>query len=220
MSRKHTKHATPRRPEPDDPTPDQAEPAPPPVEPVGSDADADTGPDQPIRLAVEADTADVETLRERAAERDEYLDMLQRVKAEYSNYQKRVLRDQQELRKFASQDLVGDLLPVLDNLDRALEAGVNASEAKDLTAGVEMVRTQMVQALARHGVEALDCTGLPFDPNFHEAVMQQPSADHPPGTVMTEVERGYTYNGRVLRPAKVVVSAAPPEPAAPPATEA
>jgi len=157
----------------------------------------------------EAGDEDIAALRKKAAERDDYLDRLQRAKAEYSNYQKRVLRDHEESRKFASQDLVTDLLPVLDDLDRALEAGRQNPEADALIAGVEMVRTHMVQALARHGVEELTSVGEPFDPSFHEAMMQHQTTDHPPGTVMMEAQKGYTYNGRVVRPSKVVVAGAP-----------
>lgn len=190
MSKKHRKYQRPKQPETDGPklaaTPSAAEPAE--VAPVETPGDQ------------------MDTLRQRAAERDEFLDKLQHLKAEYSNYQRRVLRDQEELHKFASQDLITDLLPVLDNLDRALEASGN--DAGDLLAGVRMVRTQMIRVLARYGVEELDCAGRPFDPNFHEAVMQLASADHPPGTVLNEVEKGYTYNGRVIRPSKVVVNAA------------
>lgn len=192
MSKKTSKHKHAKHPRATD------------AEPTPADAShARTAP------ADQAEADELARLRKEAAQRDEYLDMLQRVKAEYSNYQKRVVRQQQELRRFASQDLVTDLLPVLDNLDRALEAGRDDPQAGDLVAGVDMVRAQMVQVLADHGVEALSSLGQPFDPNFHEAVLQQTSTEHPPGTVITDLQRGYTYNGRVVRPAKVVVSAAP-----------
>ena len=105
--------------------------------------------------------------------------------------------------------LAKDLLPVIDNLDRAVEAAKQAGEQGPLVQGVSMVHTQLLDILRRHSVTRIEAQGQPFDPNLHQAVMQQPSKDHPPMTVVQVLEQGYLIHERVLRPARVVVSTAP-----------
>jgi molecular chaperone GrpE len=146
---------------------------------------------------------DLEQLRAKAEERDKFLDMLQRTKADFDNYQKRMHRDLEQERRYQLWPLAKDLLPALDNLERALGA---AKEDSPLTRGVALVRTQLLETLKRHGIKRIEATGRPFDPNLHEAVMQQPS-NQPPGTVLQVLEQGYQYHDRVLRPAKVVLAA-------------
>jgi molecular chaperone GrpE len=146
---------------------------------------------------------DLDQLR---AERDRFLDLLQRTQADFENYQKRVARDRADERRYAYTALALDLLPALDNLERAL-ASVQAESP--LSQGVAMVRTQLLAALARHGITPIDAVGQPFDPHRHEAVQQEPSTEHPPNTVLRVLEPGYAYHDRVLRPSKVVVSKAP-----------
>ena len=143
--------------------------------------------------------------------RDEYLDLARQVRADFENYQKRSQRDLATERRYAQEPLARDLLPALDNLDRALEAAGKGEQGAlaQLAKGVEMVRTQLLDALRRHGVTRVEAQGQPFDPNRHEAVMQQPSADHPPGTVLNVLQQGFTIHERVLRPATVVVSTQP-----------
>lgn len=153
---------------------------------------------------------EVEALRARllAAERqrDEYLDLAKTARAEFENYQKRFQRDLATERRFAQSPLAGDLLPALDNLDRALEAAKKAGDEGALSKGVAMVQAQLLDALRRHGVTRVEAAGVPFDANVHEAVMQQPSAEVPPQTVLQVLEQGYMIHDRVLRPARVIVS--------------
>jgi molecular chaperone GrpE len=156
---------------------------------------------------------DLEALRARASsaeqQRDEFLNLLQRTRADFENYQKRVLRDQAQERRYAAGPLAADLLPVLDNLDRALEAARKANEQGPLVQGIALVQTQLRDVLRRHGVTPIEALGKPFDPNLHQALLQQPSADQPPDTVAQVLEEGFLIHDRVLRPAKVAVSRKP-----------
>jgi molecular chaperone GrpE len=147
-----------------------------------------------------------------AAERDQYLDALQRLKAEFDNYRKRTERDRQAVVVGAQGEVVRGLLPVMDNLERAVAALGDRGE--EIVAGLEMVRGQLAGLLAGHGVEEIAAAGLEFDPNVHEAVAQVPSEEHPHGAVVEVVEKGYRISEHVLRPSRVVV-AAPPPPAEP-----
>ena len=147
--------------------------------------------------------ADLEQLRTKAAERDTFHELLLRTRADFDNYQKRAHRDMQEERRYALRPLVLDLLPALDNLERALTA---VKEESPLSKGVAIVQTQLVEALKRHGVTRLEPKNVPFDPHNHEAVMQQPAPGQPANTVLQTLEPGYMYHDRVLRPAKVIVS--------------
>jgi molecular chaperone GrpE len=141
-----------------------------------------------------------------AAERDDYLDHLRRLQAEFENYRKRVRREADELRLRASEDVVEALLPVVDNMGRALEAADRHEEGQ-LIEGLQLVSGQLHEALAARGLEEVPtATGDPFDPTVHEAVMTQPSDDHDEGVVLQVLERGYLLHGRLLRPAKVVVA--------------
>lgn len=159
---------------------------------------------------------DLEALRAKlqSAEqkRDEYLDLAQRARADFENYQKRMARDLVQERRYAQAPLASDLLPALDNLERALAAAEQAGEKGPLVQGVSMVHTQLLDILRRHGVTRIEAQGQPFDPAFHEAVMQQASAEHAPMTVVQVLEQGYQIHERVLRPARVAVSTAPNKP--------
>jgi molecular chaperone GrpE len=136
-------------------------------------------------------------------ERDEYLDSLQRLKAEFDNYRKRVARDQQELVARAAERLVKELLPVLDDLERALEAATEHEEAK-LEEGVRLVHRQLADALSKEGLTEIPTDGR-FDPHTQEALLSQPSEEEE-GTVLQVLQKGYMLGARVLRPARVVVS--------------
>jgi molecular chaperone GrpE len=147
-----------------------------------------------------------ETVDELAAaqkERDEYLDALQRLKAEFDNYRKRVARDQQELVARASERLAKELVPILDDLERALEAAADHEEAK-LEEGVRLVHRALAEALAKEGVAEIETNGK-FDPHTQEALLSQPS-EAEEGTVIQVLQKGYKLGDRVLRPARVVVS--------------
>jgi molecular chaperone GrpE len=141
-----------------------------------------------------------EELEATRRERDEYLDALQRLKAEFENSRKRQERERARILETASERLVVELLPVLDNLDRALEA------EGDIREGVRATRDQLADVLGREGLLPVASDGQPFDPNVHEAVMGQPSEEHEEGTILQTFERGYLLNGKPIRPAKVVVA--------------
>ena len=142
------------------------------------------------------------------AERDEHLNDLKRVAAEFENYRKRVARDQEGLVARAHERLVKELLPVLDDLERALAAAEEHEEAK-LEEGVRLVHRELAGALRREGLAEIDTDGQ-FDPHVHEALLSQPS-DVEEGSVIEVVQKGYTLGDRVVRPARVVVAAPKPE---------
>jgi len=139
------------------------------------------------------------------AERDEHLNDLKRVAAEFENYRKRILRDQESLVARAHERLVKELLPVLDDLERALAAAEEHEEAK-LEEGVRLVHRELADALAREGLAEIETNGA-FDPHVHEALLSQPS-DQDEGSVLEVVQKGYRLGDRVLRPARVVIAAA------------
>ena len=151
---------------------------------------------------------DVEALR---AERDDYLSRLQRVSADYMNYQKRVQREIAESRDYANAGMIKDLLPVLDDMERAMEAARRHDGANDaLLSGMQLVHEKAIEALKRYGVTVIDAAkGRAFNPEQHRAIQQAPAvADCKAGTVVAELQRGYMLKGRVLRPASVVVAVA------------
>lgn len=132
-----------------------------------------------------------------------------RVQAELENYRKRAQREMAEERRYALIPLVRDLLPVVDNLERALGAPQPAGDASGLLEGVKMVATQLTAALAQHQCERIDAEGAPFDPHFHQAIAQEPSDRYPAGVVTRAVQAGYKLHDRVIRPAQVFVSTGP-----------
>ncbi|HEY7329362.1 MAG TPA: nucleotide exchange factor GrpE [Gemmataceae bacterium] len=163
--------------------------------------------------AAEQVLEDLESLRAKLQEaeqkRDEYLYLAQRTRADFENYQKRMKRDQAEERRYAQLPLAADLLSALDNLERATAAAEQAGEKGALVQGVTMVLAQALDILRRHGIKRIEAQGQPFDPNCHQAVLQQPSREQPPMTVLQVLEQGYMIHDRVLRPARVIVSTAP-----------
>ena len=149
---------------------------------------------------------DLDELGEAKRERDEYLELAQRTKADFENYRKRVAREATEALARGKADLARQLLPALDNLERALAAGEDAANHGALVEGVGMVRDELHSRLESAGVEAFDPTGERFDPQLHEALSMRPAEGTEPGVVLETVEKGYRLNGQVLRAAKVVVS--------------
>jgi molecular chaperone GrpE len=161
---------------------------------------------EPVEERGVEETPQVDELEQTTRERDEYLDALQRLKAEFENYKKRISRDQAEFVTRASERLVKQLLPVLDDLERALEAAAEHEEAK-LEDGVRLVHRSLAGALAKEGLVEVETDGA-FDPHTQEALLAQPSeADE--GTVIQVLQKGYKLGDRVLRPARVVVSQGP-----------
>ncbi len=149
-----------------------------------------------------------EDLSQVIKQRDEYLDQLTRTRAEFANYQKRAKAQADLDRVYLVQPIALDILNVLDNYDRAIESARKGG-ATAIADGLVMVEKQFIAALAKHGVEPIPALGQPFDANLHEAISQQPSPDHPEGTVVAEYAKGYKLKDRLIRPAKVAVSIAP-----------
>ena len=169
-------------------------------------ATAGSGSDSGVDDAEQAVESELDEAR-RAAE--EYLADLRRVAADFDNYRKRVARDQAAQAARATESLVSELLPVLDNLERALDASEHHEEAK-VAEGVKLVQQQLIDLLSRRGLEEIAAeAGAAFDPHVHEALSQQPS-EHPEGAISEVWQRGYTLGDRVVRPARVVVSSGTP----------
>jgi molecular chaperone GrpE len=143
-------------------------------------------------------------------ERDEMHDRLLRTAAEFDNYRKRIERERREWSEAAAADVIRDLLPVIDDFDRALAAPVDAeggAAAVDrYRAGVDLIRRQLLEVLRRNGVEPFDAVGRDFDPEWHEAVTTEPANGHRDGEVTAEIRRGYRIGQRLLRPAMVRVA--------------
>lgn len=162
-------------------------------EPVGEETD-------PIKI-LEMKVQSAEDAAAQAHER------LLRATAEYENYKKRGQRETEEFRKFANESLIKELLPVIDNLERAVESsGADKTANKGIVEGVEMTLREIYKVLERFHLKALESEGRPFDPNFHQAVLQQETQDHPENTVLKEMQKGYILHDRLIRPAMVVVS--------------
>lgn len=139
-----------------------------------------------------------------AAERDEYLELLQRVQADFENYRKRAAREQERLVAHAHERLVRELLPILDDLERALEAAERHEEAA-LVDGVKLVEQSLRKALEKEGLVEIETAGA-FDPHVHDALLMRPSDESEPGSVLEVVQRGYRLGDRVVRPARVIVA--------------
>ncbi|MFQ5574737.1 MAG: nucleotide exchange factor GrpE [Terriglobia bacterium] len=147
-------------------------------------------------------------LDEKEGREAELVDCLKRLQAEFENYKKRMDREKAQTVSFASEGLIIKLLPVIDNLERALGSGENNSGADGILEGLELVYDQLKNVLRKEGVEQLSPEGMKFDPQLHEAVLQVETAGEKDETVLEVLQRGYVLNGRVLRPAMVKVAKA------------
>ncbi len=182
------------------------------------DAEDQTAGDEPETPDQDPAPADAPATDALTRERDELKDRLLRTAAEFDNYRKRTERERREVREAAAADLIRDLLPVVDDLERALTAaaaapedGAAGGEEPGLTAfrdGVELIHRQVLDVLRRRGVEPLEVTDQPFDPNWHEAVVYEPAEGRPDGEIIGEVRRGYRLGDRLLRAAMVRVAKA------------
>jgi molecular chaperone GrpE len=150
--------------------------------------------------AAESASAELQKLK---AERDSLLDRLARAQAEFDNARKRAAKEQQDFRDFATVDAIKSLLPVIDSFERALQA---RSDAADFRSGVELIYKQLQDALAKLGVRPVAAKGEPFDPHFHEAIEMVETTDAADHEVLEELQRGYKFKDRLLRPAMVRVA--------------
>jgi molecular chaperone GrpE len=168
---------------------------------AGSTTEAESGNGAGDQVA-----RDLDELGETKRERDEYLELAQRTRADFENYRKRVAKETSDALARGKAELARELLPAIDNLERALQSGSEASAHEALTHGVKLVLEELQAKLAGAGVEAFDPTGERFDPQLHEALSTQPAEGTEAGVVLETLEKGYRQNGQVLRPARVVVS--------------
>ncbi|MCD6187173.1 MAG: nucleotide exchange factor GrpE [Desulfuromusa sp.] len=146
-----------------------------------------------------------QALDETKAHQEQYL----RTLAEMENLRKRTQRDKEELAKYANENILREILPVIDNLERAVEHAEQTESDDGLFEGVQMTLTQFGQLLSKFGVESVDAVGQPFDPAYHQAMGQMESAEHPVNTVVQQMQKGYQLNKRLLRPAFVMLAKAP-----------
>ncbi|HUG19571.1 MAG TPA: nucleotide exchange factor GrpE [Planctomycetaceae bacterium] len=149
-------------------------------------------------------------LQQALRERDDQTDRALRAQAELENVRKRLQRETQQLLQFALMPLISDLLPSLDNLNRAIEAAEQSGSVEELLKGIRMVSSSFAEVLDRHGAKRIPTSGETFDPNLHEALQQIPSPDHDAMQIIQEVESGWQLHDRVVRPSKVIVSSGPP----------
>jgi len=176
---------------------------------ASAEAKAASAPAQPAAAAPAGDPLAAARI-EAAASQDRYL----RAVADLENFRRRTVREKEELRLYAASRVLEDLLPALDNLASAVAAAKQSgADVKALVGGVEMVQAQLKSALTSHGLKEITPLGLAFDPHQHEAIAHQPSAEVKEEHVLTVVRTGYSLNGRLLRPASVVVSSGPAKPA-------
>lgn len=169
---------------------------------------ADT-PDEPQRAELRVEEMSADEIRETAAvaaERDEFYDKFLRAKADLENYRKRVQRERENVQDFAVIDITRGLLPVLDDLDRALNASRDNRHIKHFLKGIKLIEGQLFKVLEDKGVKPIKAAGEAFDPNLHEAVMVDTESDQPDNTVIEELQKGYIYKDKVVRPAKVKVA--------------
>ncbi|MDG1898115.1 MAG: nucleotide exchange factor GrpE [Fuerstiella sp.] len=172
------------------------------------DAEASAAPDG----AVGSTGDDVQKLQ---SENEELRDRVLRIQAELENFRRRTQKEAIDGMKYQSLPLIRDILPGIDNLKRAIDAVEQSGDTQNLVDGIKMVSQQLYDALKSHSAEQINPEGQTFDPNLHEALSQVPSAEHAPMTICQVIEVGYRIHDRIIRPAKVIVTCAPPEAAEP-----
>lgn len=172
-------------------------------------ATAEPGANESI-VPVEFTAEQIDEFRSKAAKADEHWDRLLRVTADFDNYKKRAARERLDAIRYANEALLEKLIPVLDNFDMAVLAANNPQATlESLRTGIGMIQSQLKSVVTESGLEEIDATGQAFDPNWHEAVSQQDSADQPEGTVLQQLRKGYKLRDRLVRPASVVVAKKP-----------
>lgn len=170
------------------------------TDPTTSEQDAENGNEPEVLDKHEEEVKELE--EEIAKLNNQFI----RVQADYDNFRKRTKAEKEAAAKYRSQSLAEQLLPVLDNFERALEVETSTDESKSILKGVEMVYRQLVDALQQEGIEEIEAMGAPFDPHYHQAVMQEKSEEHDSGIVIDVLQKGYNLKERVIRPAMVKVS--------------
>lgn len=170
--------------------------------------------DQPLDELMESlknsgEAAEAGQLMTIMAERDDYKDRYMRLAAEFENYKKRSERERADFLRRANENIIKELLPVLDNLERAIEHGRAPGAQEALLEGVDMIAQELKKLLTRHGLADVVALGQPFNPELHQAVMQQDDDTVPENTVINEMQKGYVFHDRLLRPSMVVVSKRP-----------
>ena len=186
----------------DNPVVPEPQPAPADSDPETFDATAEATPEDALE-------EDLEEITARAKKADEYLALAQRTKADFENYRKRAARETAAAQDRGVAKLAKELLPAVDNLDRALEAAQHDGDngASTLVSGIKLVHADVIAALSRLGIERFEPKGEQFDPQRHEAIAQQPVEGARPGTIVEVYQRGYLLGDFVIRPARVVVAA-------------
>ena len=182
------------------------------VKKTGNDSDG-MGIDRKSECAVNIDGSAQEdpkselATRLQAAQKEasENHDKYVRAVAELENYKKRTAKEKADMLKFGNESILRDILPMVDNLDRALKHAETSCDFESFRKGLELLRSQLVSSLEKHGLEAMDCANKPFDPNFHEAMLQVDTNTYENNQIVDEFEKGYLLHGRLLRPAKVSV---------------
>ena len=188
------------------------EDAPPAPEPAASDAAVSSAEVEALKAQLDLSMAKGRELMDRIKEEH---DRVLRATADLENYKKRAAKEKEEVQKFGVEKLLKDFLPVVDNLDRAMEHALTTTDIESLKQGLQMTRKLFEDTLAKHGVKPFPSKGKPFDPNFHEAMQQLETDEMPPNHVAGEILRGFTLNDRLVRPSLVMVSKAKAAPAAP-----
>jgi molecular chaperone GrpE len=148
-------------------------------------------------------------LEDKAKKSDEYFDKFLRLQADFDNYKKRLEKEKVEFIKFANEEIVAEILKILDDFERAVEAGKTKHDFDILYKGIEMIYKDLKDFLKQEGVKEIEAKGKPFNPHEHEAMMQEETDAHPEDYVIEELQKGYTFNGRVIRPSKVKVAKKP-----------
>ncbi len=166
-----------------------------------------------LESSIENSNSDEETgkeeiaaLMKKAEERDSFLDQLLRTRAEFENYQKRVRKENESTSQYAIQNLILDLFPELDNFGRALKLADSSKDFDKFVEGIKLIEGQLFKVLAKYGVKPIDTVGKAFDPNLHEAVMEEENNELPHHTIIDELQGGFLLKERVIRPSKVKVS--------------
>ena len=188
------------------------EPADPPVEETSEPTAEETTEAVNDAAFATGESPATESLDDIKAERDEAKEKWLRAEAEMENVRRRARAEVDDLRKYSALPVIRDVLGPIDNLRLALDAAEKSGNVEELVKGIQMVLTQFDSVMSNHYAKPIESEGVPFDPNLHEALQQIPSADHEPMTVLQEFQRGYKMHDRIVRPSKVIVSCAPPEP--------